>query len=153
MDVQRIGRLLVDRRLLTEQQLEHVLATQVHDARRFGQIALEEAGDLDDDQLWDILASQLTRKCERVNLTKQKYDPAVLDYVEVHDAWNHLVLPLRMEDDELVCATTEETAAMALAMLHHTLDMRFRLVISEIRLLEQFIAERYAFEGVDMFDD
>lgn len=150
MDVQQIGRLLIERHLLTEDELHHVLETHTHQAPPLDPAALKAAERLSDEQLWDTFADRLTHNCRQVNLTHEASDPEVMDYVEVHDAWNHLVLPLRIEDGTLVCATTEETAATALAMLHKTLDRPFELVISEIRLLEQFIAERYAYEGVDV---
>lgn len=153
MDVKHIGRQLVNRHLLTEDELAKVLTAQAPVGGGYKDVAVKEREPLSDEQLWGLLADAVIHHCPRVNLTKEDYDPASLSMVDVHDAWDHLVLPLWMDEGELLCATTEETAATALAMLHRTLEVPYRLVISEIRLLEQFIAERYAYEGVDVEDE
>ena len=85
-----------------------------------------------------------------VNLLTETKDPACLDLISPTDAWNHMLLPLRMEQGRLICATTRETAAGAAALLGRNLSTPFDFVIAEAHLLEQFIAEQYEYEGVEI---
>ncbi len=85
-------------------------------------------------------------------LSTETHDPAVLGLISATDAWHSLVLPLRYEGDLLVVATTEETFESAVALLRRTTDRPVRLLLAEMRPLEQFIAERYGFEGVPIED-
>ncbi|MEM9884193.1 MAG: hypothetical protein AAF800_14870 [Planctomycetota bacterium] len=101
------------------------------------------------------LLAELTRyfrgHAMRLNLSRVTHDPAVLGHVRPADAWDYLVLPLALgPEGHLVCATTEETLDTALAFMLRSLAVPFDVVIADVRPLEQFIAERYHYEGVEI---
>lgn len=149
MHTDRIGSLLVDRGILTEGQVQQVLGQQVVDERPFGAIAAS----LFAIPLRDIavaLAEQIMMDCPYVNLVQETLDDDALGLITAKDAWDNLVLPLRIDDGTLVCATTDETLASAIELVQSNIPMPFRFVIADIRLLEQFIAEKYHFEGVEV---
>ncbi len=109
-----------------------------------------EACDLDEAELLDALARHTLATASYVRLTQMTLDPASLRHVSAADAWDHLILPLGVESDgRLLCCTTDETLAAALGYLLRNLTVPFRLVLSNARSLEQFIAEQYHYEGIE----
>lgn len=89
---------------------------------------------------------------QEVRLTDQVFDEACLDFVEASDAWNNLVLPVRMEQGKLVCATTWETMESAADLLAMTCELPVKLLLCEARPIEQYIAELYDYEGLFLDD-
>ncbi len=85
-----------------------------------------------------------------VNLARQRLDHGCSRHLSAQDAWNHLVLPLRLEDGCLICATTHGALGDADALLRGKLKTPFRFVLAELRPLEEFIADIYDFEGIDV---
>ncbi|MEM7681419.1 MAG: hypothetical protein AAF288_05640 [Planctomycetota bacterium] len=98
------------------------------------------------------LLSHLWGDADEVNLAYEALEPAVRSIFLPREAWDALVMPLRIEAGELVCATTQETYHAALKLTETAYDGPVRLVITGVRLLEQFIAEQYGYEGVDIDD-
>ena len=89
----------------------------------------------------------------QVNLAYESFDPACRSCFTAAEAWTHLVLPIRMEEGCLVCATTRQTMPEAKILLQRKAVSAFRFVFAEPRPLEQFIAEAYAFEGIEASED
>ena len=87
-----------------------------------------------------------------VNLLTEVIDDTCLHLIAPADAWENIVMPLRRENGHLVCASTRETVDSAALLLQRTLNQPFRFVLAELHLLEQFIAEQYAYEGVELPD-
>ena len=148
-----IGQVLVQRGLLTREQVKRVLQAQQAEPQRrpFGLIA-GELCDLDEDDLMDALADQAARRSPSTRLARERIDPGCLTLIEPHEAWDHAVLPLRIERGTLICATTYETLPAAMRLLQRRIYLPFRFVIAEIAPLEGFIAERYRYEGVPVAD-
>ena len=153
MNAQRIGNILIERGLLDATQVNQVLAQQQTNSRPFGKLSAELFG-LDEHDIYHALADQiLSHSIQEVNLVNETIDHDCLAILSAHDAWDYLVLPLRMENHELICATTVETLPQAIGLMQRAVDMPFKFVVTEIRPLEQFIAEQYDYEGVDIDDD
>ncbi len=111
---------------------------------------LEDQG-VSRDDIVGCLARQTRRTAERVRLSRVGHQPEALAYLTAGDAWDYLVLPLQIEPDgRLLCCTTGETLATSLDFLLRTLDLPFRLVLSDVGPLEMYIAEQYHYEGLDV---
>lgn len=84
-----------------------------------------------------------------VNLCRERHDDACLELIEAEEAWANLVLPVN-EDERgtLVFATTVETFAAARELVRSRVTQPFRFVLAEVRSIEQFIAQRYGYEGI-----
>ncbi|MEX0886706.1 MAG: hypothetical protein WD009_09730 [Phycisphaeraceae bacterium] len=149
MQTAEIGRVLVERGLIDTTQFKQLQQTQQRVHRPADELAAE-LFDLRQWDIWQACAAAVLCECPSANLCHEPADAQCLALVSAQEAWEVLVMPLRMEAEELVCATTEETLAQAMALMHHRVDVPVRFVISEIRLLEQFIAERYGYEGVEL---
>jgi len=152
MTHQQITSILVQQQKLTDAQrdtlLEHLGAGS--DNTPLLATAAEHFG-LNEIDLLDALADHLRRSADRVNLSQTPHDPASLAHLSARDAWDYLVLPLTIEPDgHLLCCTTEETLPTALVFLMRTLAVPFRVVLADIRPIEQYIAEQYHYEGIDL---
>lgn len=151
MQSERIGEILIERGVLTEAQVQQVLRRQTVDERPFGQLA-EEIFRVPLSEIAAAIAEQILADCPYVNLVRERTDDACLSLISARDAWECLVLPLRLDGGVLVCATTVETLPNAIELIQREVPNPFRFVIADIRLLEQFIAERYDFEGVEIIE-
>ena len=85
-----------------------------------------------------------------VNLLTEVIDDTCLHLISPAEAWENIVMPLRVENGHLVCATTPGTVDRAALLLQRTLHQPFRFVLADLHLLEQFIAEQYDYEGVEI---
>lgn len=144
-----IGQIMIARGLLNQEQVDHLLDHQTRDHRPFGQLAQGMYG-VPEEAVCACLASQIIPECPRVKLCQEPSEPELLELLSPSEAWEHLVLPLRETEAGLVCATTREALPGAIALLQRRTNMPFRFVLADLHLLEQFIAERYDFEGIDL---
>jgi len=149
MDNRQIGHILVDRGVMRIEHVAAVLERQKQDLRPFGKLAESMFG-ITVDEVAAALAEQFRHRCSWVNLAHQNLDPQCLIQLEPAQAWDHLLLPLRYENGELIFATALETLEMAIALLQRYVYQPFHLVLCEMRQLEQFIAERYDYEGIEL---
>jgi hypothetical protein len=139
----RMGAVLVSRGVMTQDQVDQVMAEQNRHHRPFGQIANDLFG-IDERDLWRAWAVQITDFCPFVDLA---CEPRIADALKVMDsrtAWHYRILPLRFEEDELVCATSPERLPDALAYLNTETDLIVRFVLTEAVQLEHFIMRDYA---------
>ncbi|MFP4144879.1 MAG: hypothetical protein ACLFV3_07010 [Phycisphaeraceae bacterium] len=146
MQHDRLASVLLEKNLLSQDQARELLDRTGSRPSQFGQVAAELVG-LSEHDLWTRLADATLDRWPLTSLIFERFDYDCLDELTPETAWDNLVLPLRRENDELVCATTEETLADAMRL---TQGRPVSFVICEMRPLEQFIAERYSYEGVDL---
>ncbi|MEM1028676.1 MAG: hypothetical protein AAGJ38_11380 [Planctomycetota bacterium] len=152
MTHEQMTNVLVQQSLLTEEQQALVLDSSAtpSDNQCFLEHTAEQFG-LHEIDLLDALTKHMRHTAAEVKLTQTAHDPQALEYLAARDAWDYLVLPLAVEPDgHLLCCTTTETLSTALAFLMRTLAVPFRIVLTDVRPLEQYIAEQYHYEGVDV---
>ena len=111
MDRQRIGELLVAADVLTEEQLETALENRLGDRERLGETVVR-LGLADEADVADAVARQL--RLERIEVRASTPTEEALARVPGYLAERHDVLPLRLEDGDLVLATSDpsDTTAM-----------------------------------------
>lgn len=146
-----LGRVLVEQGQLSATQVDELLALQATDRRRLGMLATERFG-VAPEVISEAVVELHRRRSPEVRLATEPFDPQCLHLFTPQQAWDHLVMPLRVADGELIIATTEETLASAIDVVDEVTHRPYRFVLAEIRPLEQFIAERYSFEGVDCIE-
>ncbi|MEM1356323.1 MAG: hypothetical protein AAGC44_16135 [Planctomycetota bacterium] len=152
MDSDLIGQILVQQGVLTTEQVEQVVLRQTEREQPFGRIAQELFG-ISEACVLSALAEQVALRSPDASLATETFDPQVLRLISAKDAWDRLILPIRWDDDgELLVATTEETLPAAIELLSARLDVPFHFAIAEMRPLEEFIANLYAYEGVEVID-
>lgn len=140
-----LGSLLVERGFLRADEVEAVLARQRETGRPFGEMAVAMYN-LRMVDVWRAIASQKVEGLARVDLEAEeaRATKEALDLVPGRLAWASRVLPLRMEGEKLVCATTARHLADAMAVLHERLDVPIEFVVAEELALKRGITASYS---------
>ncbi|MEM9416118.1 MAG: hypothetical protein AAGA29_11685 [Planctomycetota bacterium] len=152
MDSDHIGQIMIERGVLTAEQVDQVLASQAERYAPFGKLTETMFG-IDEHTVNEAVADQVAGRTPFTKLCKERFDPEVLSLFTAREAWDTLVLPIRMEDGELLCATTVETLSSAIELMQGKPGLAYHFVLAEMRPIEEFIANLYAYEGVDVVDD
>lgn len=99
---QRIGDILIEQGLITPQQLEEVLKMQsAGNKKRIGEI-LVELGTISREELFEVL--QYIYEAEYVDLSTYVIDPEVISLIPEKVALQYRLIPLSINDNELVVA-------------------------------------------------
>ncbi|MEO0474700.1 MAG: hypothetical protein AAF085_01845 [Planctomycetota bacterium] len=151
MDNDLIGHILVEQGVLTPSQVDRALQVQAEREAPLGRIA-EQLFDIERATVIEALAEQVVMRAPDAALANEQFDQQCLGMLSAQQAWDNLILPIRWEDGELLCATTVETLPGAIELLQQKLDCPFHFAIAEMRPLEEFIASLYAYEGVEVHD-
>ncbi len=125
----RLGHILVEQGVLTGEQVLEVLEQQGLRRRPFGEIAERLFGvdPADVEQAW---ATQYSHMAEQVDLTCESPESSVLDRIERRQAWQFRVVPIRVEDNGLVLATSRQNLPRALRFSNRCLVCEASLVIA-----------------------
>ncbi|MBX2851580.1 MAG: hypothetical protein KTR15_07540 [Phycisphaeraceae bacterium] len=151
MDNDLIGNILIEQGVLTQSQVDRALQAQAEREAPLGRIA-EQLFDIERITVIEALAEQVVMRAPDASLATESFDPQCLRMIAAKEAWDNLILPIRWENGELLCATTVETMPGSIELLQQKLDCPFHFVIAEMRPLEEFIASLYAYEGVEVID-
>ncbi len=136
----RLGDLLVDRGLITQEELGDALSKQRELNLRLGE-TLVEFGYVTEDDIAITLSDQLNIPFAQIsNLT---FQPEALDLVNQSLVEKHQVVPIAVEDDILTLATADPTDVMALDDIHYQTNKRLKLVVVTKRDIERAIEWLY----------
>ncbi len=105
----RLGQLLLEKKLITQEQLDQALALQSQTGAKLGEV-LVSMGVLDNQSLANELASFFGLTV--VNLRRDNVDPAVIALVPEELAREQLVIPVRFEDGHLFVAAARPSDDM-----------------------------------------
>jgi hypothetical protein len=144
-----IGQILIERELLDHEAVQQVIEQQALDRRPFARIVADWFG-IEETEVYQIVAEEMAQDLVEVNPAQEALDPEARRMLSAREAWEHLMLPLRFENDVLLCATTPETLPGALRVAQQNFDQPFRLLLSPVRSLEQIISECYDYNGVEI---
>jgi type IV pilus assembly protein PilB len=122
----RLGDLLIEKGLITEEQLELVLAEQKENGGKLGEL-LVTMNMLDPHVLADALATYFGLVV--VDLRRDNVDPAVIALVPESMAREQLAIPVRSEDDGLYVAVAEPSDELR-ALLAKTTGRQVHLMIA-----------------------
>ncbi|MBZ0170750.1 MAG: hypothetical protein K8E66_00070 [Phycisphaerales bacterium] len=144
----RLGDILVERGVLTEAQRERIVEHQRMHPRPFGLLAEEMFG-VSPREVESAWASQFARIAEWVDVSIEHPGADALGLVETRQAWQFGVLPLRIDYEELVIATTEDRLARALRFSGWRVPMPCRFVLCEEEALYDAMAAHYPMAGLN----
>ncbi len=142
-----IGTLLLNRGVITAQQLEQILERQRTTHRPFGEIAEEMVGvrAKDVERAWAEQYAQTTRW---VDPTLEPVDPAVHDLVSRRQAWQFRVLPMGYDGSELMICTTQEGLVRAMNFAARQIPVTCYFVLTKLDQLAEALMRRYPMEGM-----
>jgi len=133
---------MIGRCLLTQSQVDQLLKLQASDPRALGEIAADYFG-LATEKICQALAEHIERNCSRTNLTQETMDHNCLQIVRPQEAWFARVLPMRVEQGVLICATTTQTLSNAIRLFQERTSIPVRFTIAPIQQLEQYLCQLY----------
>lgn len=143
----RIGDLLVEAGLITEEQLQNALKEQAELKMRLGDVLITR-NYITEQQLIEVLEFQLG--IPHVQLYRQKIDAKIINIIPQRLAEQHQVLPLRTEGNKLIVAMADPLDYYAIDELRMTTGFRIEPTIASKDELQRAIKRYYGLqESVD----
>jgi hypothetical protein len=146
MDV-RLGDILVDRGVLSAEQRDRVLEQQRISGRPFGLLSEEMFGvcPRDVEGAW---ASQYASRAEWIDAGEVEPCPEALNAIDARQAWQFGVVPVGMDEEGLVLATTEDRLARALRFAGWRVGQPSRFVMCDEEGLCDLVGRHYPMAGL-----
>lgn len=140
----QIGQLLVEQGVLTDRQVQHILAVQKVSHRPFGDLA-ERLYGIDSKAVEDAWVEQYVRTVGVVELEDQDMDAECLRLLNRRQAWQFHMLPMNRDDDAfgLNAATDAESLVRAVNFSAHKIDEPIFFQIAERKQLREFLMKHY----------
>jgi type IV pilus assembly protein PilB len=132
---ERVGRLLVGAKLLTDEQLHQALLTQKKEGGRFGEV-LVQLGFVSEDQIARFFSQQWG--VPLVDLTKVEIDPLVTKLIPAEMVRKHLVLPIKRVGTTISLAMLDPTDVFAIEDIKFITGYNIEpIVATEAALIEK----------------
>ena len=122
----RIGDLLIEHKIISQEQLSAALAAQKQSGRKLGRVLIEN-GYISEDQMLDFLAQQL--KIPYIDLKRYHVNPAVVRIIPEAQARRFRVLALEDSKDGLLVGMSDPTDIFAYDELSRVVRRPLRLAV------------------------
>lgn len=143
----RLGEILVQQNVLTDNQLQSILAEQRARGGPFGLLA-EQLFGIPPETIENAWADQYARIARTVDPTSEVYEHAALELVSRRQAWQFRVLPIRFEDGALMIATMSDSLRRALRFATRVIDVPCYFVMAEPDQLGLALCKHYPLPGL-----
>lgn len=137
----RLGEILVERGVITVFTAERILALAAKSGKRFGTI-LEEIGLITGGELAQALATQYGYKAVS-DFSNHQFPENVLNLVLVETAVEHMVFPLKVQNNTLALAMTDPTNEKLISNLKNNNNMQIYPVIATRKDINSAIVRHY----------
>lgn len=139
----RIGEILIERGVLSEQQVREILDAQQQRGIPFGVLA-EKMFDVTIDSVEDAWIEQYHRFTGTLDLADQRIDDRALQLISRRQAWQFEMLPLRFEPTgELLMAASKSRLARAVTFVARRLEPVVYFRVAEREQLRDFLRVHY----------
>ncbi len=139
----RIGQILIEQGVLTEQQVLEIVEAQRKSAIPFGVLA-EKMFDVTIQSIEKAWVEQYLRFTGTVDLSKQNFDVEALKLINRRQAWQFEILPVRMEPSgELLMAASATRLARAVTFAAKRLKPLVYFRIAQSEQLRDFLHQHY----------
>ncbi|MCC7205013.1 MAG: hypothetical protein IT441_08020 [Phycisphaeraceae bacterium] len=139
----RIGQILIERGILSEQQVFEILQAQKQRALPFGVLA-ERMFEVTVESIEDAWVEQYCRFTGAVDLTHAEFDAQALRLINRRQAWQFEILPIRFEaSGELLMAASRHRLARAVTFAAHRLEPVVYFRVAESDQLRDFLQKFY----------
>ncbi len=144
----RIGEILVERHVLSEQQVFEILQQQRTTNMPFGVLA-EKLFDVTVETIENAWIEQYCRMTGEIDLSEQSVDVRVLKLINRRQAWQFEILPLRFEPTgELLIAASRNRLARAVTFAANRIKPIVYFRIARSDQLRQFLHRHYPMSEV-----
>ncbi len=140
MKTKRLGEILVDSNLLTEEQLRQALRIQENQGGKLGEI-LVHLDLVDEGTIADIVSEQ--RDFKRVELDPQKTDKRLLSIVPRDVCRKYRIIPYQVENDRLILAMDDPLNKFAIDIVEFITNFKVTPGIAEPSRIEELLDEIY----------
>lgn len=144
----RLGDLLVERGVISAEQRDNVLEQQRLAQRPFGLLAEEMLG-VAPRAVESAWATQYAQYAEQIDLADACPQHDAMSLIESRQAWQFGVVPVRLEDEELVIATTVDRLPRALRFAGWRVPVQCRFCICTETELSTALEKHYPMAGLN----
>ncbi len=137
----RLGELLLERNLITEEQLNIALQHQKASRLRLGKV-LTGLGFVTEEEIARVLAEQYG--LSTIDLTKLRPDPKALEVLPASIAQKYQILPFALEENVLHVAISDPLDFQAEEELRRRIPLPLRLYVAPPSQLEESIRRYYS---------
>ena len=139
----RLGEILIEQGVLTEQQVFEIVQAQRERQIPFGVLA-ERMFDVTVDSIEQAWIEQYCRITGEIDLNRQDVDTEALKLINRRQAWQFEVLPLRFEPSgELLMAASRTRLARAVTFVANRLRPVVYFRVAESMQLREFLKRHY----------
>jgi len=139
----RIGQILLQRGVLTEQQVFEIVQAQKRTGMPFGVLA-ERLFDVTIESIEEAWVEQYSRFTGTLDLSKERFDAEALRQINRRQAWQFQMLPVHVEaSGELLVAAARTRLARAVTFAATRLDKQVYFRVAESDQLQQFLRRHY----------
>jgi len=134
----RLGDLLVEHKIISEEQLKQVLEEQKRSGHKIGRVLVEN-GFVEEDQLLNLLAEQLD--VAYIDLSRFSFNPDIVKRIPETVARRYRVIALRQNGDDILVGMADPTNIFAYDELSRVLKCSISMAV---------VKERDLLKSIDM---
>ncbi|MCQ9208658.1 MAG: hypothetical protein NG712_04695, partial [Omnitrophica bacterium] len=138
-----LGKFLVERNLISPEQLQECLEQHRHTGKSLGKIIIEQ-GIISQEVLLQTVANQA--RLEILNLEETKIDQQAVDKVPASIAQVYNVMPIRLEGNTLTVAISDALNLQFLDDLRFTLGLNIQPVVATEDQIQEKVSQYYRLE-------
>lgn len=139
----RIGEILIEQGVLTQQQVFEILQAQKRTPLPFGVLA-ERMFEVTLHSIENAWVEQYGRVTGQIDLQRQEIDKQALKLINRRQAWQFEILPLRFDDTgELLIAASKRRLARAVTFVANRLEPAVFFRIADSEQLRDFLRQHY----------
>ena len=147
MKNKRLGEMLVDAHVLSQDKVEEAVKLQANSGKRLGTVLLEN-GYITETQLIDVLKIQLG--IDFIDVNKETIDPSMASIVPKSIAEQYHVVPIKLEKDKLILAMEDPLNFRALEAVKQITKYKVTPYIAYASAVERAILVLYENEGASI---
>ncbi len=147
MKNKRLGEMLVDAHVLSQDKVDEAVKLQANSGKRLGTVLLEN-GYITETQLIDVLKIQLG--IDFIDVNKETIDPSMASIVPKSIAEQYHVVPIKLEKDKLILAMEDPLNFRALEAVKQITKYKVTPYIAYASSVERAILVLYENEGASI---
>lgn len=147
MKNKRLGEMLVDAHVLSQDKVDEAVKLQANSGKRLGTVLLEN-GYITETQLIDVLKIQLG--IDFIDVNKETIDPSMASIVPKSIAEQYRVVPIKLEKDKLILAMEDPLNFRALEAVKQITKYKVTPYIAYASAVERAILVLYENEGASI---
>lgn len=147
MKNKRLGEMLVDAHVLSQDKVDEAVKLQANSGKRLGTVLLEN-GYITETQLIDVLKIQLG--IDFIDVNKETIDPSMASIVPKSIAEQYHVVPIKLEKDKLILAMEDPLNFRALEAVKQITKYKVTPYIAYASAVERAILVLYENEGASI---